>query len=341
MHRIDNWIDKGSGRIIESIDGEYVNISAYNSLIGSTYSELSDDLKHSRKVLIKIKNNDDKCFLWYHIGHLNFTGRNPQRIARRDKEMISKFDYVGIKFPVSRRDYCKIERQNNICVNIFCYENTLTYPVYLSNQGFKDCMDLLLISNENKYHYVYIKDFNRFMFNKTRCKNKKYFCKCCLQCFSSGKVLIDHKKQCSIIHGKQSVKLKGGTISLKNYCKQLPVPFKIYDDFECIPKGVKSSNKTNGSYTEKYQNHISRSFAYKVVCNDNKLRSMIEEYDYCKKMIKKHFNKNLVMSAEEEEEEERFQLSNNCWICEKLFDAGYDEVRDHCHIRREYRGAAH
>ena len=58
-------------------------------------------------------------------------------------------------------------------------------------------------------------------------------------------------------------------------------------------------------------------------------------------MIKEHFNKNLVMSAEEEEEEGRFQLSNNCWICEKLFDAGYDEVRDHCHIIREYRGAAH
>ena len=36
-------------------------------------------------------------------------------------------------------------------------------------------------------HYVYIKDFNRFMFNKNRCKNKKWFCKSCLQCFSSEK----------------------------------------------------------------------------------------------------------------------------------------------------------
>ena len=44
--------------------------------------------------------------------------------------MITKLDYEGIKFPVSRRDYCKIERQNNICVNVFCYGNKLTYPVY-------------------------------------------------------------------------------------------------------------------------------------------------------------------------------------------------------------------
>ena len=55
-------------------------------------------------------------------------------------------------------------------------------------------------------------------------------------------------------------------------------------------------------------------------------------------MIKKHFNKNLIMSAEEEE---RFKLSNNCWICYKLFDVAYDKVRDHCHITGKYRGAAH
>ena len=56
-----------------------------------------------------------------------------------------------------------------------------------------NCMDLLLISNENKSHCVYIKDFNRFICNKTENKNKKDFCKCCLQCFSIEKVLIEHK----------------------------------------------------------------------------------------------------------------------------------------------------
>ena len=62
------------------------------------------------------------------------------------------------------------------------------------------------------------------------------------------------------------------------------------------------------------------------------------EYDYCKKVMKKHFDKNLIMSAEEEE---KFQLSNSCWICNKLFDVGDEKVRDHCHITGKYRGAAH
>ena len=55
-------------------------------------------------------------------------------------------------------------------------------------------------------------------------------------------------------------------------------------------------------------------------------------------MIKKHFNKNLINSAKEEE---RFQLTNSCWICDKLFDVGDDKVRDHCHITGKYSGAAH
>ena len=110
-----------------------------------------------------------------------------------------------------------------------------------------------------------IKDFNRFTCNKTKNKYKKYFCKCCLQCFGSEKVLIEHKENCLIINGKQSVKLKIGSISFKNYFKQLSVPFKIYADFECILKSVRGSHKSNGSYTEKYQDYIPCSFAYKVV----------------------------------------------------------------------------
>ena len=55
-----------------------------------------------------------------------------------------------------------------------------------------------------------------------------------------------------------------------------------------------------------------------------------------KKMIKKAEEE-----EEEEEEEKRFQLSNSCWICDKLFDVGDEKVRDHCHIKEKYRGAAH
>ena len=101
-------------------------------------------------------------------------------------------------------------------------------------------MDLLLIFEENKSHYGYIKDFSRLMFNKTKNKNKKNFCKCCFLCFSSENVLTEHKENCLIIDGKQNVKLKKGSISFKNYSKQFPAPFNVYADFDCILRPTSS-----------------------------------------------------------------------------------------------------
>ena len=158
------------------------------------------------KGLINIKNNDNKCFLWCHVRHLNPVERNPQRITIKDRELVNKLSYERINFPVSRKDYCKVEIKNNICINVFCYGNNLTYPVYLSNQKFNDNMDLLLISNELKSHYVYIKNFDKFMFNKIKNRNKKYFCKFCLQFFGNEKVSTEHRKDCLVINGKQNVK---------------------------------------------------------------------------------------------------------------------------------------
>ena len=68
------------------------------------------------------------------------------------------------------------------------------------------------------------------------------------------------------------------------------------------------------------------------------LSALAKENPDKKEAIKKHFNKDLVMY---EEDEERFQSSNKCWICSKLFDVGDNKVRDHDHITGKYRGSSH
>ena len=120
--------------------------------------------------------------------------------------------------------------------------------------------------------------------------------------------------------------MKKGTIEFNNYFKEIPVPFKFYADFECNLNNVESYE---GSYSKKYQDHIPCSFAYTLVCVDDKfskpivvyrgenaafkfIGAMLKEYEYCKKVMKKHFNKSLIMT----EEEEQFQSSNTCWIYE-------------------------
>ena len=92
---------------------------------------------------------------------------------------------------------------------------------------------------------MYIKNFERFIFHNAKNKNKKHFCKSCLQCFSSKNVLTEHKEVCLSINGAQSVSVEKGAIEFKNYFKQIPVLFKIYPDFECNLKRVKSYE---GSY---------------------------------------------------------------------------------------------
>ena len=163
------------------------------------------------------------------------------------------------------------------------------------------------------------------MFHKTKDKNKKYFCKSCLLCFSSKHVLTENKEVCLTINGTQYVRLEKGATEFKNYFKQIPVPFKIYTDFECNLKSVESYER---SYSKKYQDQIPCSFACKLVCVDDKfakptvvfrggntaykfIEELLKEYQHCKTVMKKHFNKTLIMS----EEEDQFQLSNKCWIC--------------------------
>ena len=95
---------------------------------------------------------------------------------------------------MQEKDFNKIEVGNNICINVFDYENGLVFPIYVSDKKFNDSMDLLLLNDDDKSHYMYIKDFDRFMFHKTKNKNKKWFCRSCLQCFRSESVLIKHKE---------------------------------------------------------------------------------------------------------------------------------------------------
>ena len=68
---IDFWINNECGSNVESIESQYINISTYRPLAGSSYMELPAEIRNPRKGLINIKNKKEKCFLWCHVGHIN------------------------------------------------------------------------------------------------------------------------------------------------------------------------------------------------------------------------------------------------------------------------------
>ena len=120
---------------------------------------------------MKIKN----VFLSCHVRHINPLNKHPKRILKNDKKIAKKLNYDGIGFPVQEKDFNKIEIKNNISINVFGYDNRLAFPIYISDQKFEDQMDLLRLIDNDKSHYVYIKNFNRFMFHKTKNKIKNGF----------------------------------------------------------------------------------------------------------------------------------------------------------------------
>ena len=367
LNVIDKWVSEGSGWVIDRIDSHYINVTLYKPLNGSSYIELPTKLRNPKKELINIKNKDDKCFRWCHVRHLNPQTEHSERIKKGDKQMINELNYNGIAFLVTQKQHNKTEMQNGIRINVFGYENGQPFPIHISKEAFKDQMNLLLITKDEKKHYILIKDFNSLMYNQTKHKNKKHFCMYCLQCFSSEIILAKHTNNCLTINGAQAINIpKQGENILKfnNFYKQLPVPFIIYTDFEAITKKVQGceqsaemeNKKNKRSYTEAYQTHKDCGSAYKVKCcyNDKYskpiqtyrgenavykfMEKILEEVEYCKAIIKKQFNKPLVMTKDDEQ---CFITMDWYHICGENYTDKDVRVRDHCHITGKFRGSAH
>ncbi|XP_068716850.1 uncharacterized protein [Montipora capricornis] len=132
---------------------------------------------------------------------------------------------------------------------------------------------------------------------------------------------------------------------------------KRNEDFEAITEKIHGCQPNDDkSYTEAYQRHTDCGYGYKVVCcYDDKytkpvqiyrgekavykfMEAMLDEVKYCKKIMKKHFNKPLRMTEDDEKE---FQKADECHICNKKYNENDVRVRDHCHITGKYRGSAH
>ena len=365
LNRIARWISKGSGWVVVRILNLYFNIVSYEPLRGRSYFPLPGELRHHRKGLINLQNDDNECFRWCHVRHINPIENNPQRITQKDRKIAQTLDYTGVTFPVTIKDMGHIEKQNKININAYLYNEDGKYvkPLRNSETEYQDTLNVLLIERETekeyKQHYVYIKDFNRLNYNVNKHKNKKHFCLRCLQPFYSEDDLEAHKEDCLIINGTQRIEMPqpGSKVQFHNYQNRLPVPFVIYADFEALTRKIDScSPQGDKSYTQAYQKHEACGFGYKVVCHyDQKYskpaviyrgkntvpklyQNLTEEVKYCQEVIKENFQKPLIMFKKDEED---FQKAKKCWICQKRYKANENPVRDHCHITGKYRGSAH
>jgi len=177
------------------------------------------------------------------------------------------------------------------------------------------------------------------MFNFSKHEETKHFCMRCLHCFSSKNLLERHSPDCFALNGTQAIDMPppGSKIYFKNHHRVQAVPFVIYADFEALAEEIPTCQPPDQkSFTTPYQSHHACSYGYKVVCHadqsysrpeeiyrsnngkkeaiENFIENIFREVQSCQEVMKKHFNKPLIMT---EENERDFQNSTSCYICGK------------------------
>ena len=368
--QIDKWTKEGSGWVVNRVICLYVNIAKYQPLKGSSYIELPKYLQ-TKKAIVNVKNQDNECLKWALLSALHPVehGRNPDRVSKY-KPYENELNFAGVGFPVTLKDIPKVEKQNNLAINVFGYSQQAgIHPLYLTNDLDHEPINLLLLTEvkDGKIisHYSWIKDFNRLCCDQTKHANRKHFCLRCISPHSSERTLKEHiiycrgvdAAPCHAVFPQASEDGSPPTIQFKNIQHLMKAPYVIYADTESIIKPADNPNTdTNTTQTSE---HIPCSFAYTVVRSDG--RVMGEKLYRGEDAIDVFFEKlegdlewirddlkNIKEINMTSKDWDHHKAADTCWICGgdfKPYSNGDSEalwkVRDHDHLTGKYCGAAH
>ena len=142
-----------------------LNIARYQPMKAGSYIDLPPYLK-AKKAIINVQNKDDQWLKWALLSALHPVKKNSTRV-KKYITFDADLDFTDITFPVKLSDIPKDEKLNHLGVNVYGYDKGL-HPLYISECEDPICILLIHDEEEVKYHYCWIKDFNRLLFDQTR-----------------------------------------------------------------------------------------------------------------------------------------------------------------------------
>ena len=364
---VEKFTSNGSGWTLESVMSLSVNIAKYTPLKGSSYIELPKYLK-DKKAIVNVKNEDNKCLKWALLSALHPAKKNPQRVNKYMQ--FKELRFTGVDFPVPLSQMPKVERLNDLAINVFGYtESARVHPLYLTKDHTRDPINLLLITKveDGKIisHYCWIRDFNRLCCDQNKHNGKTFFCTRCISPHWTKQTLKDHllycrgvdAAPCHAVFPQASEDGSPPTIQFKNIQHLMKAPYVIYADTESIVKPTDNPNTdTNTTQTSE---HIPCSFAYTVVRSDGRVMSeKLYRGEDCMDVFFDWLDLDLAEIREDLKNERPLAMTqqdwaihsaaDKCWVCDgpfKPYSNGDSEalwkVRDHDHLTGKYRGPAH
>ena len=158
----------GSGWRFHHTNYVELSVDKYAPFAGSSYIPLPNFFEN-KKAIINVKNeNDNECFKWVVTLCVYPANNHVDRLSNYI-ENSKKFNWKNIKFPVNFKDIDIFERQNPYSVNVFSYDQYLCdkheyiYPIKINKNKDRKVIKLLLISDEEKQHYCWIKSMSRLI----------------------------------------------------------------------------------------------------------------------------------------------------------------------------------
>ncbi|GBO29059.1 hypothetical protein AVEN_122502-1 [Araneus ventricosus] len=348
LEAVDEFIIRGSGWILDKIVHFELCVAKYQPLRASSYIILPKKLV-DKKAVLNIQNEDQKCLVWCLIAHkLNILAHDSYRVSHYTPHE-QEIKLYGVECPVPLKKIPIVERLNNLRINVFGYEENEVFPLYVSKRVDEECVNLLLIANEETQHYCLIRNMSRPLGDLTKHNGNHHYCYRCLHRFAKDEILKEHLQYCSE-HSPQHIKMpeKGENfIKFQNVHYQHPLPYIIYADFESL---IVKEVHTSGN-TEIIARHEACGYAYVIIGPDG--RSVKQISVYRGKNAVKHFMEDNLKEKEElaakltsivpismtPQDELDFRSETHCSICKKALKG--DRVRDHDHQTGRYRAALH
>ena len=304
--------------------GVTYRLTEYTPISGGSEFNKIPKLFITKRSLIVLKNNDNKCFLYCYIREfLNPITEKRFRITKKDKELANKIiNETNLDFEnVSINEIDKIEKKLQVNVNVFScdkkYKNK--NPVRKSKTNYDRTLDLLLIEGIN--HYIIITNIHCFLSNRGNEKDV-FVCRTCLNTFYSENKYNEHINYCKNRKPQRLMPANEKHIKFNKLQNCMLNNFIIYSDFECIIDKNNEHKFVSGGYLVKCRND---KFTKPVQLFDNLddyCENLKNELDYIETINDKHLNYRIDMKTFDQE---KFDNTTNCEYCGYKFDKDYND----------------